>query len=124
MATCTVKFLSDHIVAHMNEFDCIIDSGSPFSSGLFITVMGIPIITLNSIQEDKRIFFDIGATLSYLSQDLRIGTSTGDMNHFDPTLGSFTANVYKIDVALSRTVETLTFGSLPYSMRMPLWLNG
>jgi hypothetical protein len=84
------------------------------------TIMGIPIIKLNIGHEDRRMFFDTGAKLSYLSEDLLVGSPIGEMEDFYPSLGTFKTNVYKIDVAIGAKVETLTFGSLPVSIRMLL----
>ncbi|CAF2525048.1 unnamed protein product [Rotaria sp. Silwood2] len=193
MTTFITKFLDGHIVAHINQFDYLIDTGSPVSfghrttlvingknfsinstgpggftvnsinelSGLHVdgligmdilihfdirftrnqitfsdtpilhvdtaiklpiveTVMGIPIITLNIGQEDRKIFFDTGAKLSYLSEDLLVGTPIGEMDDFHPTIGAYKTNAYKIDVVINDKVETLTFGSLPSLLRMLL----
>jgi hypothetical protein len=83
-------------------------------------MMGIPIINLNIEQEDRRIFFDSGAKLSYLSEDLLVGTPIGEMEDFYPSIGTYKTNVYKIDVEIGGKVETLTFGLLPSSLRMLL----
>jgi hypothetical protein len=84
------------------------------------TIMGIPIINLNIKQEDRRIFFDTGAKLSYLSEDLLVGTPIGEMEDFHPSIGTFKTNIYKIDVVIDGKVETLTFGLLPSPIRMLL----
>jgi hypothetical protein len=52
------------------------------------TIAGIPIINLNIKQEDRRIFFDTGAKLSYLSEDLLVGTPIGEMEDFYPSIGT------------------------------------
>ena len=193
MSTFTTKFVDGHVIVQMNNFDYIVDTGSPFSfgrgilviingknfpindtalggitansisalSGLKVdgligmdilihfdilftrnqitfsdtpifhadtaiklpiieTMMGIPIINLNIGHEDRRIFFDTGAKLSYLSEDLLVGTPIGEMEDFYPSIGTYKTNVYKIDVAIGGKVETLTFGLLPLSLRMLL----
>ena len=84
------------------------------------TIMGIPIINLNIGHEDRRIVFDTGAKLSYLSDDLLVGTPFGKMEDFYISIGTYTTDVYKIDVSINGEVETLTFGSLPSSLRMLL----
>lgn len=81
---------------------------------------GIPIINLNIGQENRRIIFDTGAKLSYLSEDLLVGTPFGEMEDFYPTIGTYKTNVYKIDVTIDKQVETLTFGLLPASIRILL----
>ncbi|CAF4575184.1 unnamed protein product [Rotaria sp. Silwood1] len=87
------------------------------------TMMGVPIIKLNIGQEDQRVFFDTGAKLSYLSDELLVGNSFGEMDDFYPTIGTYKTNVYKIDVDINGKVETLTFGSLPASLKMLLVLG-
>jgi len=187
------KFVDGHVIVHMNNFNYIVDTGSPFSfgrgnlviingknfpinntapggitaksiselSGLDVdgligmdilihfdvqftrnritfsdtpifhadtavklpiieTIMGIPIINLNIKQEDRRIFFDTGAKLSYLSEDLLVGTPFGEMEDFYPSIGTYKTNVYKIDVVIDGKIEPLTFGLLPSSIRMLL----
>lgn len=193
MTTFPVKFLDGHIIAHANNFDYLIDTGSPVSfgrgeklvineqnfhisvdgtfgvtvdsisalSGLHIDgligmdilsnfdmrftrnqiflskvpikhadtaivlplvgdAMGIPITSLKIAHEERRIFFDTGAKLSYLSEDLLIGDPIGEMDDFYPTIGKYKTNVYKIDVDINGKVEALTFGLLPVSIRMLL----
>jgi hypothetical protein len=193
MNTFNTKFVDGHVIVQMNNFNYIVDTGSPLSfgrgnlvsingrnfpinttapggitansiselSGLEVdgligmdilihfdvqftrnqitfsdtpifhadtavklpiieTMMGIPIINLNIEQEDRRIFFDSGAKLSYLSEDLLVGTPIGEMEDFYPSIGTYKTNVYKIDVEIGGKVETLTFGLLPSSLRMLL----
>jgi hypothetical protein len=193
MTTFTTKFLDGHVIVQVNNFDYIVDTGSPISFGRGTTVfingkkfpinnigpsgltadsistlsglkvdgligmdilihfdvlftqdqitfsdtpinhaetaiklpiidaaMEVPIISLNIGHEDRRLFFDTGAKLSYLSDDLLDGTPIGEMKDFYPTIGTFKTNVYKIDVIIGGKVETLTFGSLPLSIRMLL----
>jgi hypothetical protein len=85
--------------------------------------MSVPIITLKIEHADQRVFFDTGGKLSYLSDDLLTGTPFGEMNDFYPSIGTFTTNVYKIDAVIGGKVETLTFGSLPSSIRMLLGIG-
>jgi hypothetical protein len=193
MNTFNTKFVDGHVIVHINNFNYIVDTGSPLSfgrgnliiingknfpinsvapggitansiselSGLEVdgligmdilihfdvqftrnritfsdtpifhadtaiklpvieTIMGIPIINLNIKQEDRRIFFDTGAKLSYLSEDLLDGTPIGEMEDFYVSIGTFKTNIYKIDVIIDGKVETLTFGLLPSSIRMIL----
>jgi hypothetical protein len=84
------------------------------------TVMGIPIITLNIGHEERRIFFDTGAKISYLSEDLLVGESIGQMDDFHHSIGTFKTNVYKIDVSIDGKVEKMIFGLLPSSIRILL----
>lgn len=79
-----------------------------------------PIINLNIQQKDRRIYFDSGAKLAYLSKDLLVGTPIGDMEDFHPSIGTYKTKVYKIDVVIDGKTETLTFGLLPSSIRMVL----
>ena len=84
------------------------------------TMMSVPIISLIIAGEHRRLFFDTGAQLSYLSDDLLTGVSTGQREDFHPSIGRFTTNAYTIDVGLNANVESLTFGSLPPSMAILL----
>ena len=84
------------------------------------SLMGIPVITLNIGQKDRRIIFDSGAKLSYLSEDLLVGTPFGQMEDFYHSIGTYKTDVYKIDVTINGKVEALTFGLLPPSIRMLL----
>ncbi|CAF3117305.1 unnamed protein product [Rotaria socialis] len=86
-------------------------------------VMGIPIILLSIAQKNRRIFFDTGAKLSYLSDDLLVGNSIGEVDDFYPSIGAYKTKVYKIDVAINGKVESLIFGSLPSSLRILLQLG-
>lgn len=193
MNTYPIQFLKGHIIANIDQFDYLIDTGSPKSFGhktnvyingkkfpigdnsmtgtttetlcslsglkfdgligmdilkhfniqftqhdvtfsntsvhytepviklpIVDTLMTIPIIKLNIGQIDQRIIFDTGAHLSYLSDDLLVGTSVGEMEDFYPTIGIYKTNVYKIDVVMNEKIETLTFGLLPSSMNVLL----
>ena len=81
------------------------------------TILGVPVINLRIDHQDRRMFFDTGAKVSYLSEELLVGDSVGQMEDFYVTIGTYTTNIYKIDVSIGGTVETLTFGSLPSSIR-------
>jgi hypothetical protein len=194
MDTFNTKFIDGHVIVNMNNFNYIVDTGSPLSfgrgtvliingksfsinstgpggftadsisvlSGLDVDgligmdilihfdvqftrnritfsdtpifhadtaiklpiidmFLGVgPIINLNIEQKDRRIYFDSGAKLSYLSEDLLVGTPIGEMEDFYPSIGTYKTNVYKIDVAIDGKIETLTFGVLPSSIRMLL----
>ncbi len=193
MNTFATKFLDGHVIVHMNQYDYIVDTGSPISfgrgsivvingknfaikdtglkglsadsisslSGLKVdgligmdilikfdvrftrneiifsdtpifhpdtaikfpiieSMMGVPMIMMNIGGEDRRIFFDSGAKLSYLSEDLLVGTPIGQMEDFYISISTYTTNVYKIDVIINGKVEPLTFGALPASLKMLL----
>ncbi|CAF1182563.1 unnamed protein product [Adineta ricciae] len=197
MITFSVQFLEGHIIAKINKFKYIIDTGSPMSFGygttitidqkqfpisrtgmggttiealsslsglefdgligmdilknfdirftqneivfsdtltfrtnsaiklpIIDTVMDIPIINLTIGQKDRRIVFDTGAKLSYLSDELLTGTSVGDAEDFYPSIGRYKTKVYEVDVMINEKVETLTFGSLPAPLRMLLTMTG
>lgn len=83
-------------------------------------VMGIPIITLNIGGNDEKIYFDTGAKISYLSDDLLVGRSLGEMDDFYFTIGKYKTKVYEIGIKINGQVEKLTFGSLPPSLRVLL----
>ena len=135
------KFLDGHIIVEVNHFDYLVDTGSPVSFGrggsIFIngqkfllnhSAMGVTpdsIIALSGLHMDilskfdirfslnEIHFFDTSAQLSYLSNDLLTGASTGERQDFHPSIGRFTTNV-------NANVESLTFGSLPSSMAILL----
>lgn len=81
------------------------------------TMLGVPVINLHIDHEDRRMFFDTGAKISYLSDELLVGDPAGQAEDFYISIGTFTTNIYKIDVSIGGRVETLTFGSLPSSIR-------
>ena len=84
------------------------------------TAMIVPIISLTIAGEYRRLFFDTGAKLSYLSNDLLSGVPMGQRQDFHPSIGRYTTNVYMIDVGIQTNVESLTFGSLPPSLTILL----
>lgn len=79
--------------------------------------LGVPVINLRIGRKDRRMFFDTGAKISYLSDELLVGDSVGQMEDFYITIGTFMTNIYKIDVRIGGKNETFTFGSLPASIR-------
>jgi hypothetical protein len=86
-------------------------------------VMGIPIINMTIHNQVRRIFFDTGAKLSYLSDELLTGASVGEEEDFYPTMGTFKTKVYKVDVQVGNVTENLTFGSLPTQISALLTLG-
>jgi hypothetical protein len=84
------------------------------------TCMEVPIIMLNINNENRRIFFDTGAKLSYLSEDLLIGTPIDEMEDFHPSIGTFKTNIYQIDVIINNKIQKFIFGLLPSSIQILL----
>jgi hypothetical protein len=190
------RFVDDHVIIHINNFNYIVDTGSPLSFGrgttilineknfpinntgpggltsesisklskldvdgligmdilthfdvrfyqneiifsdipivyadtaiklpIIDTCMGVPIITLNINNKDRRIFFDTGAKLSYLSKDLLIGTPVDQIEDFYPSIGTFKTDVYEIDIFINDKKETFRFGLLPSEIQILLQMG-
>jgi hypothetical protein len=85
------------------------------------TVMAIPIINLQIANKIRRVYFDTGARLSYLNDDILLAyTPTGEMKDFHPSLGRFSTNTYQVDVTIGKHEQMHTFGSLPSQLRCML----
>ena len=86
--------------------------------------MTVPVIRLKMAGAEHRFYFDTGAQLAYLSDDLLLGRpSIGQVVDFHPSTGKFNTDTYKVDVDLQGNTETLTFGSLPPSLKVLLTIG-
>ncbi|CAF2101754.1 unnamed protein product [Rotaria magnacalcarata] len=120
LANFDIKFTRNQITFSNSP---LFPTGKAITVPIVDAVLGIPIIILSIAHKDRRIFFDTGAKLSYLSDDLLVGNSIGEVDDFHPSIGDFKTKVYKIDVTINGKVESLTFGSLPSSIRYLLQLG-
>ena len=88
-------------------------------------VMGIPIVTALIGGEEKQMFFDTGAQISYLqNQSLNEYPSAGVMDDFYPGIGEFQTETYMVDALLGTQQLTLRCGSLPELLGMTLMMAG
>ena len=81
-------------------------------------MMTVPMVHLKIAGEQHRCYFDTGAQLSYLSEDLlQAYPSIGQKDDFHPSVGKFTTDIHQVEVHLQQNAETLTFGCLPAALR-------
>lgn len=83
-------------------------------------ILGVPIINLNIEGKTRRIFFDTGAKISYISEDLLVRKSIGKMDDFHPLIGKYQTSIYHVNVKINEQAHQLTFGTLPSVLKMLL----
>jgi hypothetical protein len=85
--------------------------------------MGIPIIAVTVSGEPFRIFFDTGAQVSYLQDDL-LDTfpHAGRLEDFYPGFGQFETETHMVPFALGQAIHTLRCGQLPGLLGMSLMM--
>ena len=87
--------------------------------------MGIPIVEARVGTGRCRLFFDTGAQISYLEQNLLgTGTRTGRMTDFHPSIGEFETDVYEVEIGLGGTAWRIRCGSLPGPLQGLLGMAG
>jgi hypothetical protein len=86
-------------------------------------VMGIPIVNVTIDKNQHKVFFDTGAKLAYLSDELLPETSIGKQEDFHPTIGKYTTNVYKVDTVFGDYEWSMTYGKLPTQLKPLLSLG-
>jgi len=85
--------------------------------------MGIPIIPVMIAGETFRLFFDTGAQVSYLQDDvLDTFPSAGAMQDFYPGFGEFETSTHHVPISLGPLTETLRCGRLPGLLGMSLMM--
>ncbi|MDW7773732.1 MAG: hypothetical protein SCH71_12665 [Desulfobulbaceae bacterium] len=87
-------------------------NGTTISLGAF---MGIPIVTGQIRGRDCRMFFDTGASISYIQND-EMRTSfpaSGRVSDFYPGFGQFETDTHSVDIILGTLELTLRCGELP-----------
>ncbi len=142
----TAEILSDHLGMEcdgligtdiLSEFDHIID----ISKGQ-ITVskeelalneqcftlsefMGIPIISVHILDKEYQMFFDTGAQISYLQNDVITHfEKLGQLTDFYPGFGQFETETYAVEMGLGDIVYNLQCGTLPGILGMTLAMGG
>ena len=87
------------------------------------SIMTVPVVQIGMAGEKHRLFFDTGAKLGYLHEDLLQGhESTGETNDFYPTIGQFTVPTYRVSIDIAeQQAETITFGVLPPPLKSLLY---
>ena len=121
----------------LNLFDLVLDS--PGATATFSTeelkcdgevvplevFMGIPIISAQIGSATCRMFFDTGAQISYLQDDLLTNyPSAGQVTDFYPGFGQFQTDTHAVDVRLGKSSFTVRCGSLPTLLGMTLMMAG
>jgi len=87
--------------------------------------MGIPIIDAEIDGEDRKMFFDTGAQLSYWQDDsLDTYQSSGVVTDFYPGFGEFETETYMVDTQIGAMQHKLLYGSLPDLLGMTLMMAG
>lgn len=121
----------------LNKFDHIIDvSGGThtISSGVLHCTghelpltwfMDIPIIQANIKGNDYNLFFDTGAQIGYLQEDIiHSFEPAGIMDDFCPGIGQFQTDTYYVPVALDESTYKLRCGTLPVILGLTLNMAG
>ena len=89
------------------------------------SIMTIPVVQIGIAGETHRLYFDTGAKLAYLHEDLLEGQeSNGEMNDFYPTIGTFTVPTHRVSIDIGgQQPETMTFGVLPPPLKPLLYFG-
>jgi hypothetical protein len=79
---------------------------------------GIPIVKFRINGDNLKAFFDTGAQLSYLRDDITSNyEKSGVSNDFHPTIGSFVTNTFDIKTELNSNKFDVKYGNLPLSIK-------
>lgn len=121
----------------INEFDTLIDvpqSRIGFSVvplqcvGVELTldeVMGVPILHATIGREPVRMFFDMGAQISYLQIESLAGfPAEGSVTDFFPSIGQFCTESFRVPIQIDGSRYELRCGRLPALLGMTLMLAG
>jgi hypothetical protein len=119
----------------LNAFDIIIDAlkgkilatkdelhfdGNPIPLDEF---MGIPILSTRINDTEFRMFFDTGAQISYLQDEMLSSFPNADeMTDFYPGIGQFKTNTHNIDSIVGESAFTIRCGRLPDLLGMALMM--
>jgi len=86
--------------------------------------MGVPLINISVEGRKFRAFFDTGAQISYLPDDvIRKFPIAGLLEDFYPVFGKFKTETYTVDVAIGGTTISLRTGFLPRLLEETLKLS-
>ena len=81
----------------------------------------VPIITINTDGQQRRVFYDTGAKVSYLKQSLTAGlTCTGKVKDYYPGIGKFETELYRVPLEILDEAIELDCGNLPSLIEMTL----
>lgn len=117
-----IKFTKNHLI--FSDTPMMEENESTSIILPIIEVMsGIPIINLNIDGNDQKIFLDTGAKISYLSDDLLVDPSIGQLDDFHPSIGKYKTNIYHNNVKINERIHRFTFGSLPSPLKSLLVLS-
>jgi len=87
--------------------------------------MGIPIVSVTVRDHALRMFFDTGAQISYLQDDVRSSfPSSGTLVDFYPGFGRFETETHAVTLALGDMEQTVRCGELPGILGMTLAAAG
>jgi len=76
--------------------------------------MGIPIVTVQVLDSNYRMFLDTGAKISYFQNaSITDFPSTGSVVDFYPGIGEFETNTYEVPISLGNVSLKLRCGLLP-----------
>jgi Ca-activated chloride channel homolog len=89
-------------------------------------IMGVPVINIQLAGQNRSMFFDTGAKLSYIHESLSIrNASEGRVEDFYPGLGRFVTDTYKMVAELNQSEQlTCHFGILPEVLQDTLMVMG
>ena len=97
----------------------------PGQSVLLNEFMGIPILTAQIRGRNFRMFFDTGAQISYLQDDLLAEfPAAGQVTDFYPGVGQFQTETHTVDVRVGASSFSVRCGSLPALLGMTLMMAG
>lgn len=83
--------------------------------------MSIPILDVTIENRHYKLFFDTGAQISYLEEEiLNSFPQTGTMDDFFPGFGAFKTTVYDVEFILGGKTYRQTFGKLPALLEVTL----
>ena len=84
-------------------------------------IHNVPIVAIKVGEQNRKVFYDTGAKVSYLKKSLTTGLiCTGNAKDFYPGIGQFETELYRVPLEiLDETVE-LDCGNLPTLMEMTL----
>ena len=87
--------------------------------------MGIPIINVGIDGQNRKMFFDTGAQISYWQGScINAYEPVGTMKDFYPGFGEFETKVYSIDIELEDKPFNIRCGVLPNQLEMALSMGG
>ncbi len=87
--------------------------------------MGIPIINVKIDGQNRKMFFDTGAQISYWhGNSINAYESVDTMTDFYPGFGEFETKVYSIDIELENKPFNIRCGVLPDKLEMALSMGG